>query len=110
MLLSLIYCNKCGKELADNTNYCSGCGTSVTGENVKEKFEVAGEDLVEKVKSLLHEANVRRIIIKNQEGKTVFEVPCSIGVISAVLVPILAALGAIAALAMRYTIIVERKP
>ena len=110
MLLSLIYCNKCGKELVDNTNYCSGCGTSVTGENVKEKFEVAGEDLVEKVKSLLHEANVRRIIIKNQEGKTVFEVPCSIGVISAVLVPILAALGAIAALAMSYTIIVERKP
>jgi|TARA_Y100000310_G_C20187994_1_gene581205 uncharacterized membrane protein YvbJ len=110
VLLSLIYCNKCGKELADNTNYCSGCGTSVTGENVKEKFEVAGEDLVEKVKSLLHEANVRRIIIKNQEGKTVFEVPCSIGVISAVLVPILAALGAIAALAMSYTIIVERKP
>ena len=110
MLLSLIYCNKCGKELTDNTNYCSGCGTSVTGENVKEKFEVAGEDLVEKVKSLLHEANVRRIIIKNQEGKTVFEVPCSIGVIGAVLVPILAALGAIAALAMRYTIIVERKP
>ncbi len=110
MLLSLIYCNKCGKELTDNTNYCSGCGTSVTGENVKEKFEVAGEDLVEKVKSLLHEANVRRIIIKNQEGKTVFEVPCSIGVISAVLVPILAALGAIAALAMSYTIIVERKP
>jgi|TARA_B100002003_G_scaffold133835_1_gene123905 uncharacterized membrane protein YvbJ len=110
VLLSLIYCNKCGKELTDNTNYCSGCGTSVTGENVKEKFEVAGEDLVEKVKSLLHEANVRRIIIKNQEGKTVFEVPCSIGVISAVLVPILAALGAIAALAMSYTIIVERKP
>ena len=109
MLLSLIYCNKCGKELADNTNYCSGCGTSVTGENVKEKFEVAGEDLVEKVKSLLHEANVRRIIIKNQEGKTVFEVPCSIGVISAVLVPILAALGAIATLAMSYTIIVERR-
>ncbi len=109
MLLSLVYCNKCGNELADNAKYCFGCGTSVTRENVEEKFEVVGEDLVEKVKSLLHEANVRRIIIKNQEGKTVFEVPCSVGVIGAVLVPILAALGAIATLAMKYTIIVERK-
>ncbi len=109
MILSLAYCNKCGKELVDNAKYCSGCGTSFTKENVEEKFEVAGEDLVEKVKSLLHEVNVRRIIIKNQEGKTVFEIPCSVGVIGAVLVPILAALGAIAALAMSYTIIVERK-
>ncbi len=109
MLLSLVYCSKCGKELVDNAKYCSKCGTSVTRETVEEKFEVAGEDLVEKVKSLLHEANVRRIIIKNQEGKTVFEVPCSVGIIGAVLVPILAALAAIATLAMSYTIIVERK-
>ncbi len=95
--------------MSDDAKYCSKCGASVIKENVEEKFEVAGEDLVEKVKSLLHEANVRRIIIQDKDGKTVFEVPCSVGVIGAVLVPILAALGAIAALAMSYTIIVERK-
>ncbi len=109
MILSLVYCSKCGNELSDNVNFCSKCGSSTKEETVEEKFEVAGEDLVEKVKSLLHEANVRKIVIQDQDGKTVFEIPCSVGIIGAVLVPILAALGAIAALAMSYTIIVERK-
>ena len=105
----MVYCIKCGKELSTDSNYCTSCGTKVLPEGVNEEFEVAGEDLVEKVKELIHEGNVRRLIIRNQYGKTVFEIPVTIGVIGAVLVPILAAIGAIATLAMKYTIVVERK-
>lgn len=105
----MVYCIKCGKELSTDSSYCTSCGTKVLPEGVHEEFEVAGEDLVEKVKELIHEGNVRRLIIRNQDGKTVFEIPVTIGVIGAVLVPILAAIGAIATLAMKYTIVVERK-
>jgi hypothetical protein len=75
----------------------------------REEFEVKGSELVDKVKALIHEGNVRRIIVKDHEGKTLMEFPLTIGVIGAVLAPILAAVGAIAALAMKYTLVVERK-
>ncbi len=76
---------------------------------IKEEFEVSGNDLSDKVKELINEGNIRRIIIKNQEGETLMEFPLTVGVIGTVLAPILAALGAIAALAMKYTIVVERQ-
>jgi uncharacterized membrane protein YvbJ len=105
----LIYCRKCGKELADESRYCTACGTPVVGKRVEEEFEASGEDLVEKVRALIHEGNVRRIIIRGQDGKTVMEIPVTVGVIGAILVPVLAAIGALAALAMKYTIVVERR-
>ena len=61
-----------------------------------------------KVKELVHEGNIRRIIIKNEEGKTLIEVPLTMGVIGAVLLPVLAAIGAIAALVTDCTIVVEK--
>lgn len=73
-----------------------------------EEFQVRGEDLVAKVKEIAHEGNIRRIIIKNEEGKTLIEVPLTIGVIGALLLPVWAAIGAIAALAANFTIAVER--
>lgn len=76
---------------------------------IKEEFEVSGNDLSDKVKELINEGNIRRIIIKNPEGETLMEFPLTVGVIGTVLAPILAALGAIAALAMKYTIVVERQ-
>jgi len=79
------------------------------GEIKKEEFEVSGSELVDKVKALIHEGNVRRVIVKDQEGRTLMEFPLTVGVIGAVLAPILAAVGAIAALAMRYTLVVERR-
>ena len=82
---------------------------TVAKKGIVEEFEVAGSELVEKVKALIHEGNVTRIILKDPEGRTVLEFPITVGVIGAVLAPILAALGAIAAVAMRYTIVVERK-
>jgi hypothetical protein len=74
-----------------------------------EEFKVNGEDLLKKVKALIAEGNVRRISVKNKEGKTVVELPLTIGVVGAALAPILAAVGAIAALVTECTIVVERE-
>jgi hypothetical protein len=67
-------------------------------EDIKHEFKVKGEELVEKVKQLLHEGNIRRIIIKNEEGKVYLEIPVTFGVVGVLLAPTLAALGAIAAM------------
>jgi hypothetical protein len=73
-----------------------------------EEFRVEGEQLLGKIKEVLHEGNVRRIIIKNDKGQTFIEVPLTIGVVGAVLLPVWAAIGAIAALAANFTIVVEK--
>ncbi len=79
-------------------------------ENIKkEEFKVSGEDVVKKVKELIKEGNVRRIIIKNEEGKTLVEFPLTIGVVGAALLPVWAAIGAIAALVTKCTIVVEKR-
>jgi hypothetical protein len=74
-----------------------------------EEVKVAGEGLVAKVKELVHEGNVRRVTIKNEEGKVVVEFPLTLGVVGALLVPTLAAVGAVAALVTNCTIVVERE-
>ncbi len=74
----------------------------------REEFRIDGQELLGKVKELVAEGNVRRIIIKNEEGHTLIEVPLTIGVIGAILLPVWAAIGAIAALATHCTIVVER--
>ncbi|MDX2007779.1 MAG: DUF4342 domain-containing protein [Meiothermus sp.] len=73
-----------------------------------EEFQLSGESVVAKVKELLHEGNVRRIILKNEEGRTLIEIPLTIGVVGAVLLPVWAGIGAIAALVANLTIKVER--
>lgn len=77
--------------------------------SVTEEFKVSGEAVVSKVKELVREGNVRRITIKNEEGRTLIEIPLTIGVIGTVLLPVWAAIGAIAALAANLTIAVERR-
>jgi len=72
-----------------------------------ESFKVAGEQLVDAVKKLLHEGNVRRVIIKH-EAHTVAEFPLTVGVLGAVLAPVLAAVAALAAVLKECTIEVER--
>ncbi len=74
----------------------------------QEEFKVSGEELLGKVKQIIKEGNVRRIIIKNKDGKTLVELPLTVGVIGAVLAPPLAAVGAIAALVTECTIVVIR--
>ena len=71
--------------------------TESTETTQTETFQVKGDDLLAKIKELLHEGNVRRIIIKNEQGKQLIEIPLTIGVVGAVLLPVWAAIGAIAA-------------
>lgn len=75
----------------------------------EESFQVSGDKLLAKVKELIREGNVRRISIKDKSGKTLVEFPLTIGVVGAVFVPVLAAVGAIAALISECTISVERE-
>ncbi|HWR65481.1 MAG TPA: DUF4342 domain-containing protein [Bellilinea sp.] len=81
----------------------------MTEEKVKyEEFRVDGEQLVSKIKEIIHEGNVRRIIIKNEKDEVLVELPLTIGVVGALLLPVWAAVGAIAALAAKLTIVVEK--
>jgi hypothetical protein len=73
-----------------------------------EEFRVTGEQLLAKIKELIHEGNIRRIIIKDKDGKTLIEFPLTFGVVGVVLAPTLAAVGAIAALVGEATVIVEK--
>lgn len=73
-----------------------------------EQHKVDGLRLLAKVKDLIHQGNVRRIKIKNDEGRTLLEIPLTFGVVGAVLVPVFVAVGAIAALAADYTLEVEK--
>ena len=79
------------------------------GEKVRtEEFAVSGDMLVAKIKELVHEGNIRRIVIKNEQGRTLINVPLTVGVVGVLVAPQLAALGAIAALVSQGTVIVEK--
>jgi hypothetical protein len=73
-----------------------------------EELTIRGEELVATVKALVHEGNIRRIAIKDREGKVLIEVPLTLGVVGALFLPTLAAIGALAALVSECTIVVER--
>ena len=75
----------------------------------KEEFKVSGEEVLKKVKELIKQGNIRRIIIKNEKGDTLMEIPLTFAVVGAVIAPVLAAVGALAALVTNCTIIVEKK-
>jgi len=81
-----------------------------TIDNIIEEIKVLGRDLVDQVKKLIHEGNVRRIIIKDDKGNTFVEIPISVAAVGAVFAPILAAVGALAAMAAKFTIVVEKSP
>jgi hypothetical protein len=73
-----------------------------------EEFRVNGDAMVSKLKEILHEGNIRRVTIKNDKGETLIEIPMTLGVVGALVLPVWAALGAIAALAANLTIVVEK--
>ena len=83
--------------------------TAKTKKTATDSFEVSGEELLKKVKQLIHEGNVRKITIETKEGKPVLIIPLTLGVVGAVLAPVLAAVGAIAALVTECKIKVERE-
>ena len=72
------------------------------------EFKIQGENLVGKVKELVHQGNIRRIILKDGQGKILIEIPLTVGVVGAVLLPVWAAIGAIAAIAADLTVVVEK--
>jgi hypothetical protein len=74
-----------------------------------EEHRVSGDKLVDRVKELVKEGNARRIIVKNPEGHTLMELPLTMGIAGAMFLPVLVALGSIAALASHYTLVVEKK-
>ena len=74
-----------------------------------EEFRVDGEAVVSKIKELLGEGNIRRVILKNEEGRTLIDIPLTVGVVGALVAPQLAAIGAIAALLTKCTIVVEKE-
>jgi CBS domain-containing protein len=104
----LPYCPKCGAKLKEDEKFCYACGAPVA-KIVKEEFSVSADNLIERVKELLHEGNVTRIIVKDEKGKVLLEIPATIGIVGAVVAPWLAALGVIAALATKCRIVVERR-
>jgi hypothetical protein len=105
---ALSYCTKCGAKLKADEQFCYSCGAQAS-KVTREEFSVSADDLGKKVKELLHEGNVTRIIIKDEQGKVLLEIPATVGVIGVVFAPMLAALGVIAALATNCRIVVERR-
>jgi hypothetical protein len=94
--------------LTDDDKFCTVCGTKVT-KVAREEFTVSSDNLIQRIKELLHEGNVTRIIVKDMDGKVLLEIPATVGVIGAIIAPWLAALGVIAALATKCRIVVERR-
>ncbi len=73
-----------------------------------EEFKLEGGKVLDKIKDLIHQGNIRRIILKNEAGKTLIEIPLTLGVVGAALLPVFAAVGALAAVATRMVIVVEK--
>jgi len=101
-------CRKCGSELPEDANFCPKCGAPVRGV-VKEEFSVPSSDLVRRVKELIHEGNVNRIVVKDEKGNLLLDIPVTAGLVGTLLAPWLAALGVIAALFTKCAITIERR-
>jgi len=104
-----MYCRICGVALQENAYFCSACGARVRPQErtVVEEFQVTGRELVRKVEELIHEGNIRRIVIR-QNARVLLDIPLAVAVVGVVLAPILAAVGALAAIVANCTISVER--
>jgi hypothetical protein len=103
-------CNECGTDLPNDAKFCLNCGAS-TGVK-KDVYRVSSEGLVEKVKEIVKDANVKRIVIKDEQGRVLLSIPVTWGAAGAVvtlaLAPWLAALGVIGAIVTNCTVEVEK--
>lgn len=78
-------------------------------QSTTEEFKVSGEDVINKIKELIKEGNVRSVIIKDKDNKILMQMPLTVGVVGTVIAPVLAAIGAVVALVAECTIVVERE-
>jgi hypothetical protein len=74
-----------------------------------EEFQFSGDTLLSKIKEILREGNIRRVVIKNEDGRVLIDIPLTIGVVGTLLAPQLAAIGAIAALVLKGSIVIEKE-
>ncbi|MCB2172361.1 DUF4342 domain-containing protein [archaeon] len=101
-------CKKCEAENPEDAVFCNQCGASFK-ESKYEEITVKTENLVAKVKELVEEGNVRKLIVENDEGNTILDIPMTFAAIGTVFFPYMAALGAVAAIATHAKIKIERK-
>ena len=103
-------CKECGTEVSDEAKYCIDCGTQAGVS--KESYQVSGKNLIGKVKEILEDSKVKRIVVKNNKGNVLLSIPVTWGAAGAAalvfLAPWLAALGVIAGIVSRCTVEVER--
>lgn len=104
----MAYCVKCGSPLKEGDKFCQVCGAPVA-KVTREEYTVSSNNLVDRVRELLHEGNVTRVLVKDDRDRTLLEIPATIGVVGVVLAPWLMALGVIAALVTNCKIVVERR-
>lgn len=108
----MVKCAECGNELPQDAKFCPNCGTQIGLK--KDVYEVSAGGLVGKVKEIIQDATVKRIVIKDENGKVLLSIPVTWGTAGAVamitLAPWLAALGVIAAIVARCKIEVEKSP
>ena len=90
-----------------STGHSTGAGGSPPPRS--EEFQFSGDTLIGKVKEIIRAGNVRRVIIKNEEGRVLIDVPLTLGVVGTLLAPQLAAIGAIAALVLKGSIVIEKE-
>ena len=86
-------CTSCGANLVENSSFCHMCGAVVEKNTTTQEFSVSSEDVTKKVRELLHEGNVSRIVVKNETGKSLLEIPVTAGAVGILLAPWLAAAG-----------------
>ena len=102
------YCTKCSAPLKEDDEFCPFCGASAA-KVTREEYVVSSNNLVNRIRELLHEGNVTRVIVKDDKGKELLEIPATMGVMGVVIAPWLTALGVITALVANCTIVVERR-
>lgn len=101
-------CGSCGAKLVDDAHYCHACGSPVEKRTWSQQFSVSSDDVASKVKELIHEGNVSRITVRDENGRALLEIPVTAGIVGVLIAPWLAAAGALAAFATKCTIEVVR--
>lgn len=102
--------NSNGGTQSNETYTQGGAGGTATASGTRtEEFKLSGEDIIGKVREIIEEGNARRIILRNAEGHNLIEIPLTVGLVGAALLPVYAALGAAVALAANLTIVVEKR-